>query len=246
MLEHAADLAVAPFREGHGEPDIVALLAVDGDVHRAVVDALDGDAFGQLLEGIGVGIAVGARPIAPHPPGRGELHPAGELAVVGEQQQPFRVHVEPADRDDPRQIRRQVLEHRRPPLRVVVRGHEPARLVVAPEPRRCLLRDRLAVDGDAAPLVDDDGGRLQHLAVDRHPAFRDPALRLAPGAQARPRQPLRDALAFRFVFGHGPSQTTAMLGGYAADLRSSKWGAIRPMLPATVDPGLAAAFRLLI
>ena len=60
--------------------------------------------------------------------GMGE--PVGELAVVGEQQQPLGVGVEAADREDPGLGRHQV-DHGRPALRVVGRRHDAGRLVAA-------------------------------------------------------------------------------------------------------------------
>ena len=51
--------------------------------------------------------------IAAQPAGRGQFQHPREPAVVGEQQEPFGVDVEPADRDEARQVRRQRRENRR-------------------------------------------------------------------------------------------------------------------------------------
>ena len=48
-------------------------------------------------------LAERAHAIAPQPAGRRQFQRAGEPAVVGQQQQPFGVEVEPADADQPRQ-----------------------------------------------------------------------------------------------------------------------------------------------
>ena len=62
---------------------------------------------------------------------RGVHQAVGQLAVRGEEQQPGRVHVQPADGDPaPAVGRRQALEHRAAALRVAARGHLIQRLVV--------------------------------------------------------------------------------------------------------------------
>ena len=72
--------------------------------------------------------------------------PVRQRAVVGEQQQPGGVDVQPADHDPaPAARRRQALEHGRPPLRIRARGHLAGGLVIERAPR-ALRRD--------APLVD--------------------------------------------------------------------------------------------
>ena len=93
--------------------------------------------------------AVGAHPIAPQPAGRRQFEHAREPAVVGEQQQPLGVEVEPADADEPRQLLRQRAEDGRRPAGIGVRGHQAARLVIEEEPRALARGQRLAIDRDA-------------------------------------------------------------------------------------------------
>ena len=69
-----------------------------------------------------------------------------ERAVIGQQQQPFRGEVEPADRDHARQAGRQGVEDGGAAALVAVRGHQAGGLVVAEQPRALRLRDGLAVD----------------------------------------------------------------------------------------------------
>ena len=139
--------------------------------------------------------AVGAHAVAPQPLGVGQLQHAGETAVVREQQQPLGADVEPADAHQPRQARRQGVEHRGPALRVGVGGHEADRLVVEEEPRALALRQRLAVDGDAVARGDVDCRRRDRLAVDGDPAGGDPVLGIAARAHAGARHHLGDAVA---------------------------------------------------
>ena len=91
---------------------------------------------------------MGADAIAPQPAGVGQFQRAREPAVIGQQQQPLGVEVEPADRDQPRQSFRQIVEYGRPALGVGMRGHQPARLVIHEQPRALARRQWLAVDGN--------------------------------------------------------------------------------------------------
>jgi hypothetical protein len=119
--------------------------------------------------------------------------PVGQVAGVGEEQQPLGVDVQPADRL-PLALgqARQAPEDRGPGLRVVV-GHDlPGGLVVGQHARRQgadahlhgLAVDRHAVaEGNALAGV----GRV---AVHRHPAVHDHLLQVTPGAQPGLRQHL--------------------------------------------------------
>ena len=118
---------------------------------------------------------------------------ASERAAVGQEQQALAVEIETADGDDARQLGRQGREHRRAPLRVAVGGHEPLRLVVAPELRGFGAGERLAVDQNLVFAADLEGWRVEDLAVDADAALPDPALGLAARAQPCPRHRLGDA-----------------------------------------------------
>ena len=112
MFEHALDLAVLALPEAQREPDIRALLAVEFGLDAEIIDAVDGDAVAQGVERRLRHVAMRAHAIAAQPTGRGQLQHPREAAVVGEQQQPFGVDVEPADCDHARQVRRQRGENR--------------------------------------------------------------------------------------------------------------------------------------
>jgi hypothetical protein len=109
---------------------------------------------------------------------------AGEPAVVGEKQKPLGVDVEPADGDDPGQFLGQVVEHRGAALRVAGRGHEAARLVVEPQARTLLCRQRLAIHGDLVGRRHIDGRAVEYLAVESHAAFGDHGFHVAAGRDA--------------------------------------------------------------
>ena len=74
--------------------------------------------------------------------------PRGEVAVVGQEEQPFRVEVEAADRIHVLADAGQQIDHRRPTLRIRSRRHVPARLV---QQQVSMMLDHLhtaAVDAD--------------------------------------------------------------------------------------------------
>ena len=123
--------------------------------------------------------AVRAHAVPPQPAGRGQFEDAGERAVIGEQQQPFGIEIEPADADQAGQVAGQMLEHGRPALRVGVRGQKPARLVIEEQPRALARRQRFAVDLDAVARGDVERGRADHRAVDGDAPGGDPRLGLA-------------------------------------------------------------------
>ena len=124
MFEHALDLAVLALAQAHGEPAIGALRAVERRLDPGVIDAIDRDALAQPVERGLVGLALGAHAIAPQPAGRRQFEHAREAAVVGQQQQPLGVDVEPADADEARRVRpmlAQIIEDGLPPLGVAAR-----------------------------------------------------------------------------------------------------------------------------
>ena len=101
-------------------------------------------------------------------------------------------------------------------LFVACRGHQAGRLIVTPKPRRFGIWQGFAVDDDLVALLDDDGRAVEHLAVNRYAALRDPAFGIAAGAQACTRHAFGDALALDWVvgfrFGHDPHRVGRTLG----------------------------------
>jgi hypothetical protein len=196
MAEHILDLAILALTDRKGEPDIAALHAIDAGFDRAIADAVDGDPLPQPLQLVRPHAAVGTHPIAPQPAGRRQLEHASEPTVIGEEQQPLGVEVEPSDTDQARQPLGQRAEDGRPAARIGMRRHQPARLVVEKEPRALTPRQRLAIDGDAIGGGDVARGRGDPLAVDRHAPGGDPGLGLPARGETGARNHLRDPLAF--------------------------------------------------
>jgi D-alanyl-D-alanine dipeptidase len=132
MRHHAPDLAIAAFMQADGQPGVVALARIQAGVDRPVSHALDRDALGQRRQRALVRHAVHPHAIAADPAVRRQLQFPGQRAVVGQQQQPLAVQVEPPDADHTRQARRQLFEHCRAALRIAMRRHQADRLVIAP------------------------------------------------------------------------------------------------------------------
>jgi hypothetical protein len=124
---------------------------------------------------------------------------AGKPAVIGEQQQAFRVDVEPAHRHHAGQVLGQVVEHGGAAFRILRRGHEAARLVVEPQAGALLGGQGLPVHGDRVGGGHVDGGALQHLAVEGHAAFGDQNLRVPTRRDAGAGDHLGDAVLCRFL-----------------------------------------------
>ena len=181
------------------QPGIVALLAVQLGLDRAVAEALDLDAAPERLELDEVDLAEGADTVAAQPGGRGMGQDAGKAAIVRQKEKALGVEVEPAHRDDPGKFRRQDLEHRGPALGVLGRGHEAARLVVQPEPRAFAGRHRLAVDRDLVVRADIERGRQDRLAIHGDAARLDPGFGIAARGEAGTGHDLGDAGAAGIV-----------------------------------------------
>ena len=96
--------------------------------------------------------------------------PVGELAVVGQQQQPGRVGVEAADRVEPGR-RVDQLDHRRPAARLARGRDDAGRLVDRPDLAR-LGADRAAVDPHVVALPDVPRRVGDDLAADGDPPWR--------------------------------------------------------------------------
>ena len=195
MREHDAHLPVAALGERDCEPGVLPVLAVKARLDRPVADAVHSVSPPEGGERALLGCATHPHPIAPPPAPRRMLQLAGERAVVGQQQQPLGVEVEPSDGDDVAELLSHFLEHGRAALRVAVAGDEARRLVIAPEPGRRRRRQGRTVHGNDAGVID-VGRRVGHDgATKRDPAGGDQPLGVAPRAEPRPGDPLGDALA---------------------------------------------------
>lgn len=113
----------------------------------------------------------------------GVHHAVGDVAVVGQEEQPLGVAVEAADRVDPLADIDQV--HHRPPLALVARGGDVAARLVEEEVAGSLGAQQVAVDPDLGGAGIDLGPELgDDLAVDVDAARPDQFLRPAAGGNA--------------------------------------------------------------
>src|SRR3569833_1992819 len=88
-----------------------------------------------------------------------------------------------------------MIKYRRTAFGIVMRRHQPARLVIEEQPRALALWQRFAADSDDVAHCDIERGRIDHPAVDGNAPLRDPLLRIAPRTQACTRHDLGDAFA---------------------------------------------------
>lgn len=98
----------------------------------------------------------------------GVHHPVGDIAVVGQEQEPLGVAVEPADRKDALPHVDEV--HDRPPVALVADGRDVAAWLVEQDVPGLLGSEELAVDPEEGGAGIDLGAELgDDLAVDRDP-----------------------------------------------------------------------------
>src|SRR5579863_230604 len=99
MRHHVAHLAVLAFANRKHQPDIGALVALQGCIDRPVFDAVDLDALFQFVELALRDFAMSTDAVAAQPAGLGQFQRARQPTVIGEKQQTFGVEIEPADAD---------------------------------------------------------------------------------------------------------------------------------------------------
>ena len=164
------------------------------------------DAVAQPIEFLLRDAAVSAGAVRAFEAGGGQLHRAGEFAVVGEQQQAFGVDVEAADGDDARHVLRQGAEYGGAAVGILIGGHQADGLVIAPEARGLRPAHGIVVDEDGLAAGHLEGGRIEHLAIDLDAALGDHALDIAARGDAGAGEEFGDAFAFwGKLVGHGAS-----------------------------------------
>jgi len=173
-LAHPPDLAVASFTQANLQARVgfAAGLLNSADAHarRHRTAAVDDDAAREAGQVALVGLTQHASVIDALELVSRMAHALGEISIIREQQQAFRVVVEPADRIeipvDPGG--REEVDDRLTPLRIRPRAHHAARLVHQKVASRGGLRaDAPAVDADVIVLGIGLGSEFGHdLPVD--------------------------------------------------------------------------------
>jgi hypothetical protein len=172
------------------------------------------------------------------------LDAVGEFPVVGHEEQPLRVAVEPAHVRQPGELVGQHVVDGRPSVRVAARGEHPGRFVER-DPARGLRGHELAVQLHPVALRIDARSELDHhLAVHLHAPLLHEALRLATRRLPRLGEVLLDADALAHGWsswrGRG-SMSGASSGAVTCVVRSPASPRCQPR-PAQSGPGIA--FRL--
>jgi hypothetical protein len=207
-VTHVPHLPCAPLMQGDRHERLITACPQGGvddpDDGRRGPPARDGHPAPQALERVLVRHAAHPRVVLALDLVTRMQEPRRQLPVVGEQQHPLGVVVEPAHRVDVLAHVRQQVEHGRPVLRVAPRRHVATRLV---EQDVAVPRSRahtLAVDPDV--VVRGVGPRAQlenRDAVHRHPSVQDERFRGAPRRDAGRGEDLLEAVAGWWWGDHG-------------------------------------------
>ena len=103
-----------------------------------------------------------------------------EIAVICQEQEAFRIEVQPSHRNEPGQVFWQGLENRWPPLRVFVRRNAALRLVIAPEPGCLPHCERLPVNKHLIRRRDVERRAFYDSAINGHAFFPNQDFGVAP------------------------------------------------------------------
>jgi hypothetical protein len=151
---HPTHLAIAAFADA--DQDYRLVVAREGgsrpDVRRRRAPAVEHDAVREPVEDARLRHAAHAGFVEAFDAMPRVRQARRQLAVVGQQQQAFRVVVESPDRIDALADAAQQIHDGRPALRIDHRGHESARLVEQQIAERLAHGDAAAVDADVVPI----------------------------------------------------------------------------------------------
>src|SRR5690606_16648726 len=196
-LPQAAHLAVATLAQQHAVPRMAFVTMDLDDVVEGRWAVFQFDSGAKLLQVLVPDLAKDPADVFTLHTVAGMHERVGQLAVRGEQQQAGGVDVQASHAHPARALEaRQLLEHGGTTFRILVRGHQPFRLVVDQHPgflwRAGHGDEAAAVDFHAVAVVDLCAD-LRHFAVDADFSGGDAFLDAAAGAQARVGQHLVQA-----------------------------------------------------
>lgn len=196
MREQTFDLPILSLPQRDRHPAIGALAMIDRRFGRPIANAVDRPRPGKVRNQALVNFAVDANAIRPDKLLRGMFQKTRELAVIGEQEKTLAVDIEASDRNQARQMPRQVRKNGWASLRIARGRNQSSGLVIKPEPGRRRRRDRLAIDGDAIIVPNRYGGMRNDRIVQRNAAGRDQALGVAARRDSGARKKLGQPFAF--------------------------------------------------
>ena len=165
MFHDPAYFAVLAFADCDCHPGIAGHLAVQPRADLSIAHTINGYAIGNAGKGGGIHAALHPHPVFSAPSGAWQLQMPGQPTIIRQQDQPFGIHVQPANRQDARQSVCQRIENGLTVFLVAVRHHQPAWLVIAPQPRRLARWQWLAINGDLIRGGDIQCRAGNHIAV---------------------------------------------------------------------------------
>ena len=201
-------------------------MAVEGDFHLAVADAVDGDAVGEFVKPCLINFAEDADAVAANPAGGGEFEMARKFTVVGEEEEAFGAEVKAANGDDAAEFFRELLEDGWAAFGVAGSGDEAVGLMVTPEAGGGFVLNAEAVNGDKIFVGDGEGGCIKFLTVNGDAALFDHAFGITTRADARARHAFGDAfffLPFRGRFWSGNGGFFAVFLGHESGYSTLDW-----------------------
>jgi hypothetical protein len=156
--------------------------------------ALNGDAVFESFKGLWINPAMDPHSVGAHPACGRKFQVAGQLSIIGQQNKPFTVKVQASHGNNPREVFGERVKEGGAPQFILVRGDEAFGLIVKPEARRGLLRERFFVHHNTIFRGDTKGGRIQNGSIHKNAPLADPGLCFPPGTKARASHDLGDAL----------------------------------------------------
>ena len=185
-LQHATNLAIAPFRDGDAIPAIGAFTTSILDRTKRSHAVVQPNAVQQVLFFFVAQGSQDAHGIFPLQSKPGVHQLVGQLTRAGEQKQTLSVQIQATDGLPFALLQtRKLAKHRRPVLRVIVGNHLANRLVVSNNTRRWRINaiaDRLAIHLHLIAKLH-ALTNVCRLVVHRDPAFKNQLLHLQTRAQ---------------------------------------------------------------
>ena len=154
IFHDPAHFAVLALANGHCHPGIAGHLPVKPRADFAIANAINRNAIGNAGERRGVNLSLHAHAVFAAPAGAWQFQMPCQPAVICQQDQPFRIHIQPPDRQDTGQLACQRIKNCLPCLFITVSDHKAARLVIAPEPGCLALGQRFAINCNAVGCCD--------------------------------------------------------------------------------------------
>ena len=193
IFHDLAHFAVLAFPNGHRQPGVACHLPVQTRANLAITDPVNRHPVGNIGKCRRVYMALHPYAIFAAPAGAWQFQMPCQPAIIGQQDQPFGIHIQPPHGQHARQLARQRIKDCLPVLFITVCDHQPARLVIAPEPCCLASGQGLAINCDRIGSGDIQRRACNQRTIDSHPAIKNPGLGLAARTQTGTRNMFGDA-----------------------------------------------------